>query len=85
MSIAVGTCAQPRYDFVGDRMDTADEVAGLPPFTVKLDSVGDFYPESPIIYWRVALSDELTRVSPELHARSARRGIGLVRLRDDFA
>lgn len=47
----------------------SDEVAGLPPFTVKLDSVGDFYPESPIIYWRVAPSEELTRLSRGLHAR----------------
>jgi len=47
----------------------ADEVRQLSPMTVQLESVGDFYPETPIIYWRVNPNDDLTRLHRRLHAR----------------
>ena len=58
--------ALPASDFAGV---IADEVQLLGPLTVKLDSVGDFYPESPIIYWRVAPTDGLSQLYRQLHAR----------------
>ena len=58
--------ALPTSDFAGV---IAEEVQRLAPLTVKLDSVGDFYPETPIIYWRVAPDDGLTRLYRQLHAR----------------
>lgn len=39
------------------------------PFTVRLESVGDFYPESPILYWCVAPNESLSRLYGELYAR----------------
>ena len=56
----------PVSDFAGV---IAEEVQRLGPLKVKLDSVGDFYPETPIIYWRVVPNDSLTRLHRQLHAR----------------
>lgn len=56
----------PASDFAGE---IADEVQRLGPLDVKLDSVGDFYPESPIIYWRVVPNDGLTQLYRQIHAR----------------
>jgi len=47
----------------------AEEVRQLSSLTVKLESVGDFYPETPIIYWRVVPNDGLTHLYRQLHAR----------------
>lgn len=47
----------------------ADEVSRLGPLTVRLNSVGDFYPETPIIYWRVEPNEALTCLHRQLHAR----------------
>ncbi len=47
----------------------ASEVRQLSPVTLQLESVGDFYPEAPIIYWRVGPNDTLNRLYRELYAR----------------
>ena len=56
----------PVSDFAGV---IAEEVQRLGPLSVKLDSVGDFYPGAPIIYWRVVPNDGLTHLYRQLHAR----------------
>lgn len=56
----------PASDFAGV---IAEEVKQLGPLTVKLDSVGDFYPGTPIIYWRVVPNDSLTQLHRQLHGR----------------
>jgi 2'-5' RNA ligase len=57
--------SRPASDFAGV---IAEEVEQLGPLTIKLDSVGDFYPGTPIIYWRVVPNDALTRLHRRLHA-----------------
>ena len=38
------------------------------PFEIELDSIADFYPRSPIIYWQVKPSEELQKLYRNLHA-----------------
>lgn len=53
-----------------------DEVAGLlkaetdrhKSFLVQLDTIGDFYPASPVIYWNVKQNDQLSELYYRLHA-----------------
>ena len=47
----------------------ASEAQRLQPLSVRLDSVGDFYPATPIIYWRVEPNDELSNLYRRLYAR----------------
>ena len=56
----------PVSDFAGV---IADEVSQLLSLTVKLESVGDFYPETPIIYWRVVPNDGLINLYRQLHVK----------------
>jgi 2'-5' RNA ligase len=46
-----------------------DEARDMAPLNLKLNSVGDFYPETPIIYWQVAPNEELNRLYRRLYAR----------------
>ena len=39
------------------------------PISIALNSIGDFYPRAPIIYWNVKRTDELTRLYYQLHSR----------------
>jgi len=39
------------------------------PLIVQMGSVGDFYPEAPIIYWKVENPDTLNRLYRQLYAR----------------
>lgn len=45
------------------------EVEQWQPGLIKLDSIGDFYPHSPIIYWRVINSEPLQQMYIRLHSR----------------
>lgn len=45
------------------------EVIQMEPTTLKLDSVGDFYPEAPVIYWSIEDNDSLSRLYLQLHAQ----------------
>lgn len=47
----------------------ADEVRQFAPIQVQLESVGDFYPETPLLYWSVAPNQALDRLYRELYAR----------------
>jgi 2'-5' RNA ligase len=47
----------------------AAETRNCPPVTVKLESVGDFYPETPIIYWAVSPEESLRCLYRQLYAR----------------
>ena len=46
----------------------AEEVRKCPPVKVQLESVGDFYPGTPIIYWAVAPAEPLRCLYRHLYA-----------------
>lgn len=46
-----------------------EEVSGIEPFEIELDSIGDFYPHAPIIYWKASPVDQLNRLYKSLYAR----------------
>ncbi len=45
------------------------ETDRLGPLQIELNSIADFYPDCPIIYWRVKQSDTLNRLYRLFHAR----------------
>jgi 2'-5' RNA ligase len=46
----------------------AEEAKKCPPVKVQLESVGDFYPGAPIIYWAVSPEDQLRCLYRHLYA-----------------
>jgi len=46
----------------------AEEARKCPPVKIQLDSVGDFYPGTPIIYWAVAPEEPLRGLYRHLYA-----------------
>jgi len=46
-----------------------DELEKMEPFTVELDSIGDFYPKVPVIYWKVKENQNLATLYYNLSAR----------------
>ncbi len=46
----------------------AEQARKCPPVKVELDSVGDFYPGTPIIYWAVATAEPLRCLYRHLYA-----------------
>lgn len=47
----------------------SEELNKVKQFEVELDSIGDFYPHVPIIYWKVKRVDELNLLYRSLYAR----------------
>ncbi|MFZ5980747.1 MAG: 2'-5' RNA ligase family protein [Candidatus Zixiibacteriota bacterium] len=43
------------------------EVAGIVPFQIELSSIDDFYPENPIIYWRVKQNPVINELYKNLY------------------
>ncbi|MCM2271358.1 MAG: 2'-5' RNA ligase family protein [candidate division Zixibacteria bacterium] len=44
-------------------------IAGLPAFTVELESIGDFYPGFPLIYWEVRRNAAIDELYKTLYAQ----------------
>jgi 2'-5' RNA ligase len=57
---------KPLDELVGAVRSVADRVQ---PITVELDSIGDFYPKSPMIYWSIRKNDGLGELYYSLYAR----------------
>lgn len=47
----------------------ATETLRLSPIEIELNSVGDFYPDTPIIYWQVAPNGDLNRLYRNLYSQ----------------
>jgi len=47
----------------------SEEVAKLNEFTINLESIGDFYPNLPVIYWQVKENDQLDFLYKRIYAR----------------
>ena len=45
------------------------QLQNVQPFEIELDSIGDFYPHSPIIYWQVKPCEVLQKLYRNLHAQ----------------
>jgi len=45
-----------------------NQLQNVQPFEIELDSIGDFYPDSPIIYWRVKPCEMLQKLYRNLYA-----------------
>ncbi|HKK20644.1 MAG TPA: 2'-5' RNA ligase family protein [candidate division Zixibacteria bacterium] len=45
------------------------EIQKQPRIHIELDSIGDFYPKSPIIYWKIKKNNELCELYYRLYAR----------------
>ncbi len=43
------------------------QLQNVGPFEIELDSIADFYPHSPIIYWQVKPCEELQKLYRNLH------------------
>lgn len=39
------------------------------PITIELESIGDFYPASPIIYWKINACEPLRQIYQNLHSK----------------
>ncbi len=46
-----------------------EELQGEPEFPVMLSSIGDFYPKSPVIYWKVHRNDRLNNLYYRINGR----------------
>lgn len=40
-----------------------------PPMSIELDSIGDFYPQAPVIYWGVRENEQLRGLNSRLYSR----------------
>ncbi|MDZ4724085.1 MAG: 2'-5' RNA ligase family protein [candidate division Zixibacteria bacterium] len=47
----------------------SQEIVKLGAFQLELDSIGDFYPDFPIIFWQVKQNEHLKKLCLVLHAR----------------
>ena len=47
----------------------SEELEQLPAFPIELDSIGDFYPKVPVIYWKVRENQSLSTLYYKLSAR----------------
>ena len=45
------------------------ELSLEPRFSIDLDSIGDFYPAAPVIYWEVKANERLTQLYYRLYSR----------------
>ncbi len=48
------------------------ETSGHPAIRIELESIGDYYPENPVIFWKVKPNDNLCRLYRQLYS-----GLGL--------
>lgn len=55
---------------IADMSDMLQEVASnFNPLTVELETIGDFYPRSPVIYWNIKENQNLTELYYQLYSK----------------